>query len=274
MSALSMKAQASLKEMAPGADSSMIRRASRYLRDGKAARKIDLDAISPELWKGVERKFKAAGMGAEYEHLASIAQKDHVCAGFKRGLIGDMTGEYVWLLAPVYGDAKSGNAIILEAATLSGDTAPAVETGQEAKAEESAPYEALAEEGAPGSTSYGRATYVFRIAGRSEYSSLNAEEMSARADRLAREISQCMQSINFRREPIYMSDEELEDPKNVQYWYSVQRMLPLRTLRGLFVGRVFHRTEDQWKKDLADLLAFNAGAKDDGEKWKARPGKA
>jgi len=80
-------------------------------------------------------------------------------------------------------------------------------------------------------------------------------------------INRCMLEINFRREPIYLPDESLKEPRYARYRHAVNRMPSLRTLRRLFIGRVSHRTPEQWREDVTDLLRFNVEATDDDLKW-------
>jgi len=76
-----------------------------------------------------------------------------------------------------------------------------------------------------------------------------------------------MLDINFRREPIYLPDEKLEEPQYRKYKFAVQRLPGLQTLRHLFIGRVIHASPEQWKQDVMDLLKFNVSTKDDTAKW-------
>ncbi len=46
------------------------------------------------------KKIDEAGLTTEYEFLNSLAAKDQVCLGIKRGLMGDLTGTYIWMLIP------------------------------------------------------------------------------------------------------------------------------------------------------------------------------
>jgi hypothetical protein len=77
-----------------------------------------------------------------------------------------------------------------------------------------------------------------------------------------------MIDINFRREPIYLPEDRLDNPKYVQYRFAVVKMPSLKTLRTLFIGRIIHSSFDQWKSDVTSLLDFNNKSKDDNEKWK------
>jgi hypothetical protein len=259
MNALALKTQDMIQGFTPTADSSMVRRAARLMRDGKAARKQDLDTISPALWRGLEKKIEEIGILTEYKYLRSLAQQDKMCVGVKRGLMGEITGDYLWILAPVPGS----NAIVLEAVTVGeGETVEPLQSvaksGEEAPAEEPEEKEEENKEG-------GRwATYVFNIVPGSEFP---AQDMNAKTDEMIGRLNDCMLSINFRREPIFTTDEDLELPRNIKYWYSVQKLPSLRELRGRFVGRVIHVNKEQWEKGVKDVLSFNASAKDDDAKY-------
>ncbi len=272
MNALSLKAQATFKELVPLADPSMVRKASRYIRDGRAAMKRDLDAVSPQIWPDMEKKLAEAGVSEEYQFLKSVGQADRMCIGVKKGLPDDPTAEYVWYLVPAYDEGgKSGNALIMEAVSVSQDTNESVE----AEAEQSPPEaEAAGQDSsaeAPASAdaqkAIGKATYVFRIVSRNAYGSMCKADLDRATDEAIRNINDCMIAINFRREPIYISDEKLRESANLQYLYSVQRLPELRYLRDRYIGRIPHSGKDRWKKDLADILSFNAREQDDAAKW-------
>ncbi len=262
MSRLALETQDLIKGVAPQADSSMARRAARLMRDGKAARKADLDAISPVIWHGLEKKIEEIGILEEYKFLRSLGEPDRMCVGLKRGLMGDFTGDYLWILAPIYGS----NAVILEAVAVGeGETveplAPAARAEGEAPAD--APPEEEKEEATAGRGRW--ATYVFKAMSRAEFP---PQDMGAIADGLIKTLNDCMLSINFRREPIFTSDEDLGLPKNVKYWYAVQKLPSLRELRGRFVGRVIHVNREQWQKGVKDVLGFNVSTKDDKATYK------
>lgn len=242
MNALSLKVQSALKELLPQSDPAVIRRASRLMREGRAASKHDIEAISPQLWKQLESRLEAYGIKDTYDFLRSLSQEEQVCIGVKRGLMGDLTGEYVWFLIPIYSadPAKPGNAIAMEAASE--------ENG-------------------------GKATYFFRMVGRGEYSDLGGlKDMGERALPVIKKINRCMLAVNFRREPIYLPEEKLDDPRYSRYRFSIQRLPALQDLRRLLIGRVIHATPEQWKKDVADLLKFNTASSSDDDKWKKGKG--
>jgi hypothetical protein len=234
---LALKVQSSLKELFPEADPTIIRKAARFMREGKAARRSDIESLSPELWKRLERQLEVAGLNEEYGFLKSLSQQEEICIGFKRGLLGDLAGDYIWFLIPIYSTSPQGpgNAVVMEAASEDGG---------------------------------GKATYFFRIVSRKDYPALkNIQDMHREVDNFIKVINRCMLAINFRREPIYLSDEKLADPQYTRYRFAIQKLPALQTLRSIFIGRVIHSSPEQWKQDVADLLKFNVTTLDDSVRW-------
>jgi hypothetical protein len=237
MNQLALRVQSWLKELLPEADPTIIRKAARFMREGKAARRSDIESLSPELWKRLEMQLEIAGLNEEYGYLKSLSQQDRICIGFKRGLMGDLTGDYIWFLIPVYSTNSQdpGNAVAMEAASEDGG---------------------------------GKATYFFRIVSRKDYPAFkNIQDMHKEADSFIKGINRCMLATNFRREPIYLSDEKLADPQYTRYRFAIQKLPALQTLRRLFIGRVIHSSPEQWKQDVAELLKFNVTTLDDSARW-------
>ncbi|MCJ7668059.1 MAG: hypothetical protein MUP04_07245 [Anaerolineae bacterium] len=234
---LQLKVQSSLKELLPEFDPLVIRKAARFMKEGRAAKRSDMESISPDLWIGLEKRLEVVGIKEGYDFLKALSQQEKICIGLKRGLLGDLTGEYIWFLIPIYSmtQGEPGNAIAMEA------------TGGEGG---------------------GKATYFFRIVSRKDYPEFKEiEKLHKEADDLIKRINRCMLDINFRREPIYLPDEKLEEPQYLKYKFAVQRLPGLQTLRHLFIGRVVHVSPEQWKQDVMNLLKFNVSTKDDTTKW-------
>lgn len=248
---LSIKVQTSLKDLLPTADPLSIRKAARYMKEGKAARRSDIESISPALWNELETKLELVGVKEEYDFLKALSQQQKICIGLKRGLLGDLTGEYIWFLIPIYSvrkglsngvystsPAEPGNAVAMEAASSEG---------------------------------VGKATYFFRLVSRDAYPKFKSiEDLHKEADEFIKRINRSMIAINFRREPIYLAEEKLSEPQYQKYKFAITRIPALRELRRLFIGRVIHRTEEQWKKDVKSLLKFNVVAGDNKTKWKRK----
>jgi hypothetical protein len=82
----------------------------------------------------------------------------------------------------------------------------------------------------------GRATYIFKAGADAQ------ETMSA--------INYCMHMCEFRREPIYMSEAELNKDENIRYKEALRRVPELLTLRALYSKRVAHTSFEKWKENL------------------------
>lgn len=91
--------------------------------------------------------------------------------------------------------------------------------------------------------SSGRATYVFCVPG-------GPEAIEQAMDSL----NYGLVMINFRREPIYMSDEQMRKPANAHYLRSVERVPALADLRCNFMGRVAHTSPEAWRRGLEEVL--------------------
>jgi hypothetical protein len=119
----------------------------------------------------------------------------------------------------------------------------------------------------------GKATYFFRILKRSEIGKFNNNELNQKIDEFIKKINRCMLAINFRREPIYLPDEKLQEPQYEKYRYSIAKIQELQELRKLFIGRALHFSFDNWKNDVVSILNFNISEKDDGKRWEKMKGR-
>ena len=237
MNELSARTQSLINEIIPQLDSISTRRLVRLLREGKAAEKAEIDKVTGRFWPPLEAKAKAMGLRDSYDFLKEIGQAERICLGVKRGLSRNEAEDYVWFLVPIYGvdPSSPGNAVALEATT---------------------------------GIDEGRATYFFRLMNRKKYNSAkDLQSLHQEFDRFLGAINRCMIEINFRREPIYFTEDQLSDPKYIHYRFAVQEIPLLKTLRSLFIGRVMHYNPEQWKNDTLSLLKFNVEQRDDEPKW-------
>jgi hypothetical protein len=238
---LQNKAVASAKTLYPAIDSVSLRKVATLMREGKAAKRADIEEVNPRLWQELEKKITSVGLNESYAFLKELGRQEETAVGFKRGLMGDLTGEYIWFLVPIYGGDKKdyGNAVAMEAA----ETADKESTG--------------------------KATYFFKIVNRKQFSNYKtAEELDKQTDEVLKNLNRCMLDINFRREPIYLPTEKLEEAEYVKYKIALQRIPSLQLIRNLFIGRIIHSSPEQWKSDVMELLKFNVTAQDDTAKWK------
>ncbi|MEM2144468.1 MAG: hypothetical protein QW279_03845 [Candidatus Jordarchaeaceae archaeon] len=270
---LQLKVQSLLKEILTEMDPATIKKVAKLMKEGRLTKRSDVESVSPKLWTALEKKLGTIGIKEEYDFLKSMSQQEKICIGIKRGLIGELTGDYFWFFVPIYSTdpKKPGNAVAMEAASVK--TAPSKETSVEDTSNmdtsnEEASGEEASEEGISGE-GVGRATYFFRIVSRKDYPKFkDLEDLHKEFDELTKRMSRCMRDINFRREPIYLPDERLDEPKYLKYKFALLRSPSLRILRSLFIGRVIHSSPEQWKKDVADLLKFNVSTQDNSATWK------
>lgn len=146
------------------------------------------------------------------------------------GLLGDLTGEYIWFLIPIYSTNpdEPGNAVAMQASSGEGG---------------------------------GKTTYFFRIVSRKDYPNFkNIENLHQEIDNFIRRINRCILAINFRREPIYLSDEKLDEPRYQKYRFAIAKIPELQVLRKFFINRVIHSSPGQWKQDVMVLLKFNVSS--------------
>ena len=135
------------------------------------------------------------------------------------GLKKERGGEFVWFLIPI------SNTIVMEA------------TSQ---------------------TSSGKATYFFRVVDSQQDKDHGTDlKISNIIDRTLYQINDAMIKTEFKREPIYLTDEQLQKTEYQQYKFALEKLPELKTLRELFLGRVIHNSPEQWRADVDALLKSN-----------------
>ncbi len=262
---LILRSQQTIKEIIPEADPATVAKLAVLMKDGRTAKRKDIETLSPTFWQRLTKMAKETGDSQEYAFLESKALKEQIQIGVKRGLMGDLTGSYVWMLVPMLNDSgKLANAVALEAFSTKANDTPDIET--EPKNPKRETKEESSSENEP--SSGGKATYFFKILNQSNYLKANQEQLDAELDNFMKNIDRCMIDINFRREAIYLTDDKLENPKYAQYRFAVEKIPSLAILRKQFIGRVVHSSFEQWKSNVTSLLDFNAKSEDDSAKWR------
>ena len=173
---------------------------ARLMMEGLVTPMARISAVSPEFAAALEKHIAASQIAQEYAYIQSVSSD--MAVGIKRGLMGELTGESLLLLAPV-ADRKR---VIMESLGASA------------------------------------ATYVF-----------NMDDDTSFAHFLPM-FNESMLAVNFRREPIYMSDKALKDEKHEAYRYAVMRCPALVRLRAQFAGRVKHSGFESWKNALGAYI--------------------
>ncbi len=222
MNRLDERTQRLVQQLVPAADPAQVWKLARVMREGRAASRQEVNAVSRKFWPMLEKKVDESPIKEEYAYLKSLAQTEQMAMGVKRGLMGDLTGDYVWFLFPVYSSdpTQPGNALIMESFSDK-------ETAQ--------------------------ATYLFRITGKEEYAS-GKVDLQAETEQMLRRVNRCMQAINFRREPIYLPKKRLREPSYIKYLYALRRLPALEELRERYLGRVPHTSFEQWQRGVEKLM--------------------
>jgi hypothetical protein len=103
----------------------------------------------------------------------------------------------------------------------------------------------------------GRATYFFRLVDSAREAELADPTRSPAALEAAlRRLDRVLGMLNFRRRPIYLSDDELErDAKFHRYAIAARRIPELREVRAAFVGRAIHSSLEAWQGQVKAILA-------------------
>lgn len=221
--------QSMLKEIHPDLPPMETYSLAQLFKEGVAVPQMLIQEASVSFWEILEKLFKASG--PEYPSLTLRMPPDKLSVGIQRGIWGDAEQVYTWGLFPVYSlnAERPGNSIILEALTGSEDN---------------------------------KATYVFRIMDPEEYGRMtDIKSLESKMEETRKLINDCLIDIRFRREPLYLADENLAKPEGRDYRYSVKCIPALERLRPLFAGRVIHSSPEQWESDLNKLLLVNIKSK-------------
>jgi len=233
---LALNVQNFIKGLYPEIDFATLNKLAELMKEGRAVSKKDIETISSEFSVRLEANLMKTEVKKEYQFLKALGEQEQIHFGFKKGLMGGLTGDYLWFLVPLYAQDKSklGNAIAFEAI---------------------------------GEKETGRATYFFRIFGREEYKNVSEEQIDNQIDGIISQINRGLVTINFRREPIYLPEDKLSEPEYAKYKFSIAKIPEIKLMRDLFIGRVIHRDDEQWQKDVKDLLTLNINSNNDGDKW-------
>jgi hypothetical protein len=232
---MKLRARNIIKTIHPTIPDGELSQLSVMMREGKAAGLAELTFVAPDFLELLEKRLDGE-LPDSYRVLMGKGRREMARFGFKHGLMDGLTGDYIWFLIPMASEDPSspGNAIAFEAS---------------------------------GSDS-AKATYFFRVAGRSDHKALPAPDRRKLAESVMGRTADALTEINFRREPIYLDDAALIDGTHDNYRYAILALPGLRDLRERFIGRINHVSAEQYAKDIDDLLKFNASSASDAERWK------
>jgi len=69
----------------------------------------------------------------------------------------------------------------------------------------------------------------------------------------ALQLNRSLEAIDFKREVIRLSDDELRKPECADYYMAAKRTSALQFVRANFMGRIIHSSTDSWKRKLLEF---------------------
>lgn len=248
ISALAAKSAQALHSAFPFLTPDQLQATAALLREGHSASVARLTAINPRFAAGLAANAVDHDLKPYYDDLLARTTKDTLFAGFKLIRLEDSgegesgTGSE---MEDASADASSGSdgsgpqTLYWFYFPIAGKTGPANLVAWEA------------------SSQSGRATYFFRLVDSAREAELADPARSlATLEAALRRLDRVLGMLNFRRRPIYLSDDELErDAKFHRYAIAARRIPELREVRAAFVGRAVHSSLEAWQEQVKAILA-------------------
>jgi hypothetical protein len=104
----------------------------------------------------------------------------------------------------------------------------------------------------------GHATYVFRLMPTEQFEAARSSGGAPLADAVAAAVARLNRSLltlNFRREPIYLTDDQIATGRWARYRAAVRKLDYLQWTRAAFLGRAIHNTT--WEQQLLELANWS-----------------
>ncbi len=246
LDALAARTAATLRLLLPGLPEAVIGPLAGLMRDGRAAQRWQIDAVDPSIWPRLEDVAAATPeLRASYERLRSMTVEPWAAFGVKAV---KTAGED----EPAPSDAPAEPA-------AAGETTAGVDSGAVTDLwyfcplqDGGRPLNVVAQEVASAS---GHATYLFRALPPERFASLGGDQLAAEVARSIHELNRALLQLNFRREPIYLSDKQIAEGPYARYRVALRKLEHLREARERFLGRATHNAswEDQVREAAAGV---------------------
>lgn len=254
MNALAAQTTETLHGMLPFLDPDQLQSCAALLREGRSASLAKLAAIHKQIPTALAANAVDRDLKPYYDKLVALSTSSMAYVGFKLIRPEDAGGTTAsGADAPdsdPASDEASGDAPDADAAapeTLYWFFFPLVQP------ESSKPANVVAWEA---SSRSGRATYFFRLVDGADAARLADPERAASAvDSAIRRLNSVLAMLNFRRRPIYLSDDELAiDPRFHRYAIAARRLAEVREVRASFLGRALHSSPEAWQAQVEGIL--------------------
>jgi hypothetical protein len=240
-------------------------RVAELMKDGHVTATSKLASIHPGTGRALAEKIVSSRLKSYHEFLTSRAASCGPYAGFKlirKDAEPDSAGE-----EEIFEEAETTGPAFAAALPDGMIVPPGGEDSGESEAEVLHWFLfPLSTHGAAGmprvaaweaTSRTGRATYFFRLIPPGEVpASGDPAEHAADIDEAIRRLNRSLLLLNFRREPIYLSDDALQMQLRYRRYAIACRKIPsLRQLRSSFLGRVIHTSPQAWQQQVERLLA-------------------
>jgi hypothetical protein len=257
ISALAAHSAQALHATFPFLTPDQLQAAATILREGHAAPVAKLATINPKFPVALAANAVDKDLKPYFDDLLARTAKDALYAGFKLIRAEDSDGSSNPRDAEPADDSTAGDS--------------ADDRGASTDADADAPqtlywfYFPMAAKSGGGfanvvaweaSSRGGRATYFFRLVDQGSAPALSDSKTASEAVAGAlRRLDRVLGILNFRRRPIYLSDDELErDPRFHRYAIAARRIPELREVRAAFLGRAIHSSFETWKAQVEKIL--------------------
>ncbi len=232
-----------LHTLLPFLDPDQVGRCASFLRDGHSASLAKLRTIHEQIPAALAANAVDKDLKPYHEQLATHAAKDMVYAGFKL-ILPDSADNAM-------ADRRDTSDEPSSPETLYWFFFPLSQPGKSELANVVA-WEA--------SSRFGRATYFFRLIDPSQAAQLaDPLHASSMVESSVQRLNSLLAMLNFRRRPIYVSDDELAlNPQFRRYAIAARRLPEVREIRSRFLGRVLHSSPEAWQQQVIRILVEGA----------------
>jgi len=272
---LTEKAAGTIHNLFPFLTPDQFQQVAQLMKEGHAAPLVKLKAIHPKIEQALIENIVDAKLKPYFDTLSRHVPAGFLYAGFKLTRKEEEAEAESETEAPGAGGLA---ALVTRAAPQPEELteAPAEEVAEEAGGEkpeeEGEPilhwffFPLAAKPGAPepgnlvaweATSKTGRATYFFRLLPPEQAGALaDPAKVGLAVDAAIHQLNRALVLLNFRREPIYLSDDKLEiQPRYRRYAIACRKLPKLRRLRASFLGRAIHTSPAAWQKQLEGFLA-------------------
>ncbi|MDR0875397.1 MAG: hypothetical protein LBN12_04225 [Clostridiales Family XIII bacterium] len=251
--ALREKSLTAVKELDPALTVAQASQLAGFVPEGAAAPIGQLAGIAPSFAAALEAKIAETRAAESYAVFRDLGDPAQIYVGFRKNDATEGTdgagGGLLSALGGALGGEGVGGGLGEALGGLLGGGGSAAD-GEEAELPPPDPYLlwliAPSPDGLYAAVEFAEAnsaTFVYRTGG----------DFHA----FARQLNRALEAIDFKREVIRLTDEELRKPENTDYYMAAKRTAALQFVRAHFAGRVIHSNPNAWKQSLQEYFRGN-----------------